>query len=167
MDSALFGFIGVIAGSATTGSLQYAAEFRARRNDSLVASRLVYGALIDVELAVTSAVKHNSFGPGTRFNREFGIWQEQRTALARRLGVYDFNIVQAAFSHVRNYDDVLQLAGEEGDADHGAGRIGRDPYYQERIDTLNEAQQIALDVSSRWRDRRRRDEDIKRLVNRP
>ena len=95
------------------------------------------------------------------------MWQEQRVALARRLGVYDFNIVQAAFSHVRNYDDVLHLAGENGDVDHGVGRIDGDPYCQQRIDTLNEAQQIALDVSSRWPDRRRRDEDIKRLVNRP
>ncbi len=89
-------------------------------------------------------------------------------SLARRLNVYDFNIVQAAFvSGVQNYDEVVQLAQQEGDSDLGAARVHRDPHYQERIDTIIEAQNIALDASSRRRDLRRRDEDIKKLVNRP
>jgi hypothetical protein len=167
MDSAFIGFIGVVAGAATTGGLGYAVEWRTRRNDSLVAARLVYGALVEVELTVASAVEHKSFAPSRRFNDQLALWDGQRAALARKLGVYDFQIVQAAFSNVRNYDDVLQLAEQEDDADHGARRISGDPYYSARLDTINEAQIIALDASSSWRDRRRRDADVQKLVNRP
>jgi hypothetical protein len=167
MDSALFGFIGVVAGSLTTGGLGYATEWRTRRNDSLAAGRLVYGALVEVELTVTGAVEHGRFAPGRRFTGQLALWEAQRGALARRLGVFDYQIVQAAFFHVRNYDDVLQLAEQEGDADHGVTRIRADPYYDERINTINEAQTIALDAGSRWRDQRRRDTDVQKLINRP
>jgi hypothetical protein len=43
MDSALLGFVGVIAGSVTTGGMQCALAYLGRRNDSLAAARLVYG----------------------------------------------------------------------------------------------------------------------------
>jgi hypothetical protein len=44
---------------------------------------------------------------------------------------------------------VLELAKEERDADHGAKRVHADLYYGERINTINEAQIIARNASSR------------------
>jgi hypothetical protein len=164
MDTALIGFVGVIAGAATTGGLQYAAEWRTRRIDSVVAARLVYGALVDVEKAVAAGVDQRRFPQGARFTGQLMLWDNQRLALARKLGVVDFNIVQAAFLSVRHYDDVLELAGEDKSGDHGAERIASDLEYDKRVEGINRAQLIALDASSGWRDRRNRDADLARLV---
>jgi hypothetical protein len=165
MDSALFaGLIGVIAGSLTTGGLQYAADWRTRRSDSLVAARLVYGALIEVEKTITTGVEHGRFLPNTRFTHQIELWEAQRVALARRLNATEFYIVQTAFTNIRNYDDLLQREQERA-SDYGLATLRGEPHYQHRLNTISRAQDIAIDAgSTRW-DLRRRGEDIKQLEN--
>lgn len=79
------------------GGIQYAAEWGTRRNDSLVAARLVYGACVDAELTVTSASKRCGFAPNTRLTQRMEVCEAQRAALARRLDPWQPHDAPAAY----------------------------------------------------------------------
>lgn len=100
MDTAVVGFLGVIAGSMTTGGVQHVVESNRRRNDSLMAGRLVYGALVEVDQAVAAYTKWGDVPSRASFQRQVAIWEDQKEKLARVLDVVDLQIVQAAFSNI-------------------------------------------------------------------
>jgi hypothetical protein len=168
MDSALFGFVGVIAGAVTTGVVQSTAEWRKRRNDSIAAARVVYGALIDADLTVGAVMKYGRAAIGTNdrlLERHQAVWGAQRDSMARVLNVVDFHMVQASFSNLQHMDDTLEKARLARDDDGGVAALRNDPNYSDIVDTLREAERVSLAAGRTLRDRLHSRQDDERLRN--
>jgi hypothetical protein len=167
VDTAVIGFVGVIAGAATTGAVQFAGESLSRRNDSQAAARLLYGALVEVDQELESYLERGSVPAAASFGRQIAMWETQRDKLARVLDVLDFQLVQAAFSNVQRIVDVIESAREAGRADGGVATLRADPHYEARIAAIRSAELIALGAGRRIRDRLKSRQKLERLANSP
>jgi hypothetical protein len=162
MSSAVAGFLGVIAGALTTGGVQYIAGWMDRRNDSLTAARLIYGALVEVEVAIGTAAERGHVPADTDFKRQIALWDAQSESLARALDVVKFHLLQAAFSNIRYADEAIDKARQEGDQDGGLQRLQGDPGHAARMKGIRDGQTIALGAGRRVIDRLTLNRQMKR-----
>jgi hypothetical protein len=149
MDTAIIGFLGVIAGAATTGGVQSILAYTGRRNDSLASARLVYGSLVEVGKALELFDQWGHIPASTSFKRQTTIWDAQKETLARVLDVVDYQLIQGAFSNIGYMDDALQDARQAQDHDGGLARLRSDPGHSARVHRLQEATGVAFKKSMR------------------
>jgi hypothetical protein len=157
VDTALAGFIGVIAGALTTGGVQTWITSRQRRNDSLAAARLVYGSLGGAEKEIGLAEEFGQWGSAATRERLFAahqtVWTEQRERLARVVDPGNFIIIDAAFDALRAIEETVAKARKEGASDEGISWMTDDPGHDRRVWLINEAIRVTEKAGRRMRDR--------------
>jgi hypothetical protein len=99
MDTAIIGFLGVIAGAVVTGGVQAVTAHLDRRRGSRSAARLLYVTLHVGRSAIEDLKATHSWGPTVTDWDAFGVsWDQHSEALARVLGTKDFILVSSAFA---------------------------------------------------------------------
>jgi hypothetical protein len=167
VDSTLIGFIGVIAGAVTTGGVQAVLAYIGRRNTSLAASRMIYGALVEVDQALEAFTSWGHIPAAASFSRQIEMWEAQKEHLARVSDLVDYQILQAAFSNIGYIDDAIETAHQAGEGDGGLTRLRKDPSHSGRIETIRQAELIGLRSGRRFVDRLKSRSHLKRLTELP
>lgn len=99
METAIIGFLGVIAGGVVTGGVQAVTGYFDRRLSSRSAARLLYMNLYAAGYAIQDLEQAQAWLPTVTDWDAFGVaWDRHSEALSRRLGTKDFIAVSSAFS---------------------------------------------------------------------
>lgn len=102
MSSALFGFVGVIAGVLSSGGVQLFLGWRDRRRDARVAAAIVVADLAVSRLTLAALTKGEP-PEETHLERLLESWQEERRALASGVSPAEFHTIAAAFEALERY----------------------------------------------------------------
>jgi hypothetical protein len=81
--------------------------------------------------------------------------------------VVDYQLIQAAFSNIQYIEDALKTAQQAGDPDGGLKRLLTDASHTGRINTIQEAEAIALRAGLNVVDRLKARRHMKRLAELP
>jgi hypothetical protein len=158
MDNALFGILGVIAGSLASVGAQSWLAARGRRTDAIASARIVYSALGDMSASLLGAKQTGTWGAGgpELFQGYFTTWEENRVALASAIGAMDFHLIQVAFISVRQIANARAKAVADDNPDEGVSMVLEDPHIEARIRNIDRARLLAFAAGERWADKVKR-----------
>jgi len=148
VNSAIVGFLGVIAGGLVTGGVQGVNAFLGRRLAGRAAARLVYQQLVwgtnlferrRASGVFPLAVDWDSFGR---------TWAQNRALLAQALSTRDFMMVSAAFESIEQIR-LVRVRGPDFDFHKIEHHIDR---YESNV---TRGKTVVLAASCTWRERRR------------
>lgn len=149
MGVALIGFIGVIAGAVATTGTELLVNSRKRRNDSLAAARLVWGALEQAMNVVSRVPASDNWGVGPRgMERAIDVWDENREILARSVDNFGYRILEYASVVLR---ETVEQAGDYDQA--GFDRVKSDERLPEDFEWLEKAAVVAEKAGITWWER--------------
>jgi hypothetical protein len=124
-----------------------------RRNTSLAASRMIYGTLVEVDQALEAFTSSGHLPSAASFSRQIEAVGGAERAPPRVSDLVDYQIIQAAFSNIGYIDDAIETARQAGDGDGGLTRVRKDPSHSGRVETIRQAELIALRSGRRFVDR--------------
>jgi hypothetical protein len=147
MSAALIGLIGVIAGAVATTGTELLVNSRKRRNDSLAAARLVWGALEQATNVVSGVLESGNWGVGPRgMERAINVWDENREVLARSVDNFGYRILEYASVVLR---ETVEQAGDYDQA--GFDRVKADKRLPQDLEWLEKAAVVAQKAGiTRW-----------------
>jgi hypothetical protein len=100
MDTALIGFVGVIAGALVTGGVQGVLAWNGRLLEARASAKLIYGTLFEMAACLTGIEEADALPEGAiRWLPNISAWEQSRSALARVVGPEDFHTVARAFAN--------------------------------------------------------------------
>lgn len=167
MDQAVVALLGALGGSIATGGAQIIVGWTGRRNDSLAAARLMFGALVAAELELDVGQERSAFVPRhgrTRlFEAGLATWESQKDRLARVVNVVEFNTIQAAVFDLQHLDDVVHEAVQTGLPDGGYAAIVGDKAHAARVENITEAREVVTKAGLTTWERLRKDKYLKEV----
>lgn len=161
MSQSFVGFVGVIAGSlATIGTQGFLARLD-RRHASRTSARLLFGDVLEARDILVASLREGEWVTRRDLAHVLRTWTEHREAIARAMGLRDFNTVAGALKAV----EFIQLVRERNPSARDQGlEIARDR-IRDTIPRCDEARLVLAKAACTWFERhvlvRPRIEDIR------